>query len=82
MATVADVAAGVALFTMIEHDQMPLTIRVDSSMTASTRGDRLWAEAQSRGREGDTFTFDSTVRVERNGVDHTCGNAVVTLRLV
>lgn len=82
VATVADVAAGAALFAVIEHDQMPVTIRVDSSITASTRGDRLWAESQLRDRDGDTFIFDSTVRVERSGVDYTCGHAVVTLRVL
>lgn len=81
VATVADVAAGASTFTMIDGDRMPLTVRVDSSITASTRGDRLRATSRLEDRSGDSLTFTSVVEVQRDATWSECGRAVVTLRL-
>ena len=82
VATVADVAAGAATFTMIDRDRMPLTVRVDSSITASTRGERLRAESRLRERSGDELTFASVVQVLRDGDWAECGTATVILRVL
>ena len=81
VATVADIAAGAAALAVIDREQMPFTVRVDSSMTASTLGDRLRAEATLRERDGARLVFDVVVRIERSSDWLDCGTAAVTLRV-
>ena len=64
---VADVAAGAATLRTLPVDAMALTAGVDSTMTASTRGDRLSARARLRERDETRLIFDAVVEVSSVG---------------
>lgn len=80
VSTVADVAAGVAALRTIDRTEMPLTIGVDVSITASTRGERLRAQAELLKRDGRVMVFEAVVHVHRDEVWTPCGAATVRLR--
>ncbi|MEL6893890.1 MAG: DUF4442 domain-containing protein [Actinomycetota bacterium] len=79
---VADVAAGAATLRTLPVDEMALTAGVDSTMTASTKGDRLSARAQLRERDDTRLIFDAVVTVSSVGAaPKECGRGVVTMRV-
>ncbi len=79
---VADVAAGAATLRTLPLDEMALTAAVDSTMTASTMGDRLSARAQLRERDDTRLIFDAVVGVSSAGGEpRECGRGVVTMRV-
>jgi acyl-coenzyme A thioesterase PaaI-like protein len=79
---VADVAAGAATLRTLPVDEMALTAAVDSTMTASTKGDRLSARAQLRERDETRLIFDAIVEVSSlRGEPRECGRGVVTMRV-
>ncbi len=79
---VADMAAGAATLRTLPVDQMALTAAIDSTMTASTRGDRLSARAQLRERDDTRLIFDAVVEVSSSGGEpRECGRGVVTMRV-
>jgi acyl-coenzyme A thioesterase PaaI-like protein len=79
---VADVAAGAATLRTLPVDVMALTAGVDSTMTASTRGDRLSARARLRERDETRLIFDAVVEVSSVGQEpRECGRGVVTMRV-
>lgn len=79
---VADVAAGAATLRTLPVDEMALTAGVDSTMTASTRGDRLSARARLRERDETRLIFDAIVEVSSVGREpRECGRGVVTMRV-
>ncbi len=79
---VADVAAGAATLSMLPPDQMTLTGRIDTTITASTVGTRLTARAELRERDDTTLIFDAVATVQGpDGKTTNCGTAVITMRV-
>lgn len=78
----ADMAAGAATLATLPMDQLALTAAIDSTITASTAGDRMIAVAELRERDETRLVFDSVISVQHDrGEPRECGRAVITMRV-
>ena len=82
VALVADLASGAAAASVIGDDEFPLTVDINVTLLAPTRGDRLVADANVLARVGSVLLMATTVRVERDGSSIVCGAGTVKLRSV
>ncbi len=71
-----------ATASVLGAEEFPLTTNIDVAVLASTRGYRLFADANLLARIGNTLVLATTVRVEREDGHTVCGAGTVTLRAV